>query len=541
MRITKLNIINYKCFYGKFTIDFQDGINIIVGNNETGKSSILEAIHLALSGIINGKYLRNELNQYLFNNTIVKEYLESLNNDVKQELPKIIIEVFFSDDVDKKFQGSNNSEKIKDLGIVLKIEFDDDYKNDYEELIKTGEKIEALPIEYYKISWYSFSFDAMTTKTIPIKTVLIDSSSTRNQNSSDMYISRIIQNNLDDKEKVQISQAYRKMKESFGKNQSVIEINKKIQDGIKITQKDINISSELPTQTAWENALMTFANDIPFHQIGKGEQCIIKTNLALSNKKTKEASLVLLEEPENHLTHTKMSELVSSIESAYTKKQILITTHSSFIMNKLSINNVILLNNHRIFKFNNLPNKTYEYFKKLSSYPTLRLLLSKRAILVEGDSDELIFQKAYYVKNKKLPIQDGIDVLSVGLSFKRFLDISIPLEIETAAIIDNDGNYKNKIDNIFKDYNKFSFINIFYDTDNELNTLEPQFVNANKNNLKSLCEIIDIDYKKYNTPEQIINYMTNNKTDWALKVFESETPINFPEYIINVVEWCNGK
>jgi putative ATP-dependent endonuclease of OLD family len=67
MSIKKVNIENYKCFEGKFSIDFNHDINILVGNNETGKSTILEAINLALSGVLNGKYLKNELSQYLFN------------------------------------------------------------------------------------------------------------------------------------------------------------------------------------------------------------------------------------------------------------------------------------------------------------------------------------------------------------------------------------------------------------------------------------------------------------------------------------------
>jgi len=234
-----------------------------------------------------------------------------------------------------------------------------------------------------------------------------------------------------------------------------------------------------------------------------------------------------------------MSELVSCIESTYLNKQIIITTHSSFVMNKLSINNVILLNNYKTFQLNHLKNDTYEYFKKLSGYPTLRLLLSKKSILVEGDSDELIFQKAYITKYKKLPIQDGIDILSVGLSFKRFLEISVQLEIETAVIIDNDNDYKNKVNLKFKDFDSFSFIKIFFDTNNSLNTLEPQFVNANISDLETLCEIFNIEYKKYNTPESISNYMINNKTDWAMKIFESKKSINFPEYIKRAVEWCN--
>ena len=58
MRIKKVNIENFKCFKGKFSIEFTDGVNILVGNNEAGKSTILEAIHLGLSGVLNGRYLR---------------------------------------------------------------------------------------------------------------------------------------------------------------------------------------------------------------------------------------------------------------------------------------------------------------------------------------------------------------------------------------------------------------------------------------------------------------------------------------------------
>ncbi len=54
---------NFKIFKGCFPIDFKKGVNIIVGDNETGKSTILEAIHLALTGIFLGKYLENKLNR----------------------------------------------------------------------------------------------------------------------------------------------------------------------------------------------------------------------------------------------------------------------------------------------------------------------------------------------------------------------------------------------------------------------------------------------------------------------------------------------
>lgn len=56
MFIRKVKIHNFKC-YKDFEITLEEGLNIIVGDNEAGKSTILEAINLALSGIIRQKYL----------------------------------------------------------------------------------------------------------------------------------------------------------------------------------------------------------------------------------------------------------------------------------------------------------------------------------------------------------------------------------------------------------------------------------------------------------------------------------------------------
>jgi predicted ATP-binding protein involved in virulence len=59
--ITKVVIENFKCFKGRFELDFDKHLNIIVGDNEAGKSTIIEAIHLALSGLLKGRYLKTEL------------------------------------------------------------------------------------------------------------------------------------------------------------------------------------------------------------------------------------------------------------------------------------------------------------------------------------------------------------------------------------------------------------------------------------------------------------------------------------------------
>jgi putative ATP-dependent endonuclease of the OLD family len=43
------------------------GMNVIVGDNESGKSTLLEAIGLVLTGKVNGRWAREELNPFWFN------------------------------------------------------------------------------------------------------------------------------------------------------------------------------------------------------------------------------------------------------------------------------------------------------------------------------------------------------------------------------------------------------------------------------------------------------------------------------------------
>ncbi len=178
MRIDKINIENFKCFEGKFSLELNEGTNILVGNNEAGKSTILEAIHLALTGVPNGRYLRNELSQYLFNKAIEEKYIKSLRTESRESPPHISIELFLSGEKNcpelAKLEGSCNSEKISASGVKFRIEFDDQYQSEYTELVKTGD-LGTMPIEYCKVSWQSFARGTITARSIQVKSALIDS------------------------------------------------------------------------------------------------------------------------------------------------------------------------------------------------------------------------------------------------------------------------------------------------------------------------------------------------------------------------------
>ncbi len=77
MKFTKLLIQNYKKFKNA-VIDLNNEINILVGNNESGKSTILEIITLLVTGKINNKPIQFNISRDLFNNEIVEEFISKI-------------------------------------------------------------------------------------------------------------------------------------------------------------------------------------------------------------------------------------------------------------------------------------------------------------------------------------------------------------------------------------------------------------------------------------------------------------------------------
>jgi predicted ATP-dependent endonuclease of OLD family len=416
-------------------------------------------------------------------------------------------------------------------GIKLEITFDEDFKEEYKTLIETEkENICSIPSEYYKVQWYSFANGYITARNIPIKALYTNAAAIRLQNGTDYYLKEIIKNTLDIKERASLNISYRNLKEKFSKEESI----KKLNDELKteketIIDKDLSIQLDISRRSSWETTIVPYLNTLPVSLSGDGEQNILKILLSLENKKSEETNIILIEEPENHLSFSSMNKLIKKIKDKYKDNQIILTTHSAFVINKLGLKNLILVNgNAHAALLKDLDEDTQEYFEKLPGYDTLRLVLSKKTILVEGASDELIVQKAYLNKYRHLPIEDGTDILSVrGLSFSRFLEVAGKLNKKVIVIRDNDGKYE-EIEKKYSKYKDNSNIKICYSKNNECPTLEPQITHCNER--KVLNKIFST--KEEDIPEDIlIKYMKNNKTDCALKIFQTKEQIKMPDYI----------
>lgn len=529
--LSQIMIKNYRTFRD-FTLEFDPDMNIIVGDNDAGKSTILEAIGLALTYRLHGRPLNQELSPYLFHQGVVREYINALRKGESVEPPEIAIDLFFNKDAPAELSGTNNSLKIDAPGVRVKIAFNPDYEQDYREFISDPSQVNLIPTEYYSADWLSFNGQKITARSIPAKASLIDAPNIHLQSGVDYYLSSIIDTHLTPVEKVGLTRAYRSLRERFSDSDAIKKINEKLTGSqSEVSDRELTLAMDVSLKSRWETNIVPHLDDLPYQFVGKGEQSSLKILLAL-NKSVSDAHVVLIEEPENHLSFANLGKLVAKVRDACKGKQVFITTHSSFVLNKLGLGKLVLLSPRDGFRLDSLPADTQDYFQKLSGYDTLRLVLASRSILVEGPSDELVVQRAYMdAHGGRLPADDGVDIIDArGLTFARWLDIATQLQKNQVAVVtDNDGK-EDKVRKRYTQYSTFDNISVHVGKDSQYKTLEPQVVHAN-----SLDVLNQVFGTNYTSEEDLLKYMKDNKTTYALAILNSGIMIVMPEYIRDAV------
>lgn len=553
MHIKELRVFGFKRFR-EASISFSEGINIVVRDNDSGKSTLLEAVTAVIDGQYRGAPLMRSISEDLFNKDIVDEYLCLLKNGKPCNPPSIVIEVVFSGEEDTValYKGDFNSRGVAESGIKLDIAIDaESFSDEYQDFV-AAKSHHGLPIEYYACSWTTFARKSIRPAGIKFKSALVGAGNSLAWPGSKAMVTRIARDVLERSDQIAISQVHRRMRTGFSADQTVKSINEKISERAKsLTNKAVTFGFEAGTVNSWENGVITKLEDIPFSNVGDGTKSIVSTELALAKSEKRGGNVVLLEEPENHLSHTRLNMFLEGVKSRCEGVQLIITTHSSFVANKLELRNLILLNGGNSASMRDLSEDTSRFFMKAPGYKTLRVLLCDTAILVEGDADELVVQRAYMdASDGKLPIQDGVDVISVGTSFLRFLEVAEVINKRVIAMTDNDGN----IGALEKKYQGYKYVTLAQEDELQVvsyanrllekgsmeginyNTLEAEMYESI--GAEMLSKILG---KEFKDRDSALKYMEENKTEVALKIFDSVETLSYPEYIMQTIACVRGE
>lgn len=533
--IEKIKISGYRIFQ-EFEFSPNQRLNLIVGANESGKSTLLQAIVLALTGRVNGRWVSEELNPYWFNAEMVDGFVENRQKGQRVAFPEIRIELYFENRDDlQQLCGAINSEVPTRAcpGISMRIMANNqDYGTELEEWARNPSNI--LPVEYYVDDWRDFADNKITRRPKQLVTAIIDSRTVRSTSGIDYHLREILEDHLEPSERAAISLAYRQVKASLSSD-ALSDVNKRIGAlHASLHDRPISLSMDQSARTSWEGAVTPHVDRVPFSMSGQGQQAAIKISLAMS-RQSERANFVMVEEPENHLSHTSLSILLSRMASlAGDQQQLFVTTHSSFVLNRLGLDSLLLVGRHSAPKIPDLDPDTVGYFQKLPGYDTLRLVLADKIVLVEGPSDEIIFERVFRDIYNCRPIEHGIDVISMrGLSLARCLELCAALDKSVAALRDNDGHAPDNLRERVSGWLEEGKRELFVGEVAHGETLEPQIIFFNEED--TLRQILNI------APHaDLLTWMTREKTEAALRIAESSQVITPPSYMRDASEFIHG-
>lgn len=534
--IEKVRIRGYRKFRD-LTFEPHPKFNILVGENESGKSTLLEAIGLALTGRVNGRPASEELNPFWFNQDNVGAFFQARADERRVAPPTIDIEVFLADrdEFARHLLGAHNSDfpTRECAGVRLRVEPDPEYGAEIEKHLDSETAI--IPVEYYRVDWRSFSDQILTARPKELKTAIIDSRTIRSSNGVDFHLRQILNDHFESDVKAEVSLAFRMAKEQMT-NTHLGAVNAKMEalEGA-LDDKPISLAMDQSSRGSWDSSVVPHVAKLPFPMAGQGQQAAMKIALAMS-REAKKARVAMVEEPENHLSHTSLNTLLKRIEDlAGEEQQLLVTTHSSYVLNRLGLDGLRLVSGGTVAKFSMLTEDTIKYFKKLPGYDTLRMALADKFVLVEGPSDEILFERFYKDVTGHRPIEDGIDVFSMrGLSLNRCLEVAKLLDKHCAVLRDNDGKDPDEITEALGALVDGTRRKVFIGYPAHGRTLEPQILNNNPDGEK-MRRILKVTDRA-----DLETWMTNAKTEAALRIADSDEDLTPPPYFTEAIEFIRG-
>jgi len=519
MVIQKLKLQNFKRFKS-LVITFNEEVNIFIGDNESGKSSLLQALDIVMRG---SRHLVEEIGlDRLINKDVVETFMASSSRQ-PDSLPKMSIELFLKETGNPSLNGRNNSEGIDCDGIRCICEPNADFSEAISHIITSEDS--AFPFEYYGIEFNTFSGASYNGHNRPMRSAFVDNSMIGSDFAMYQYIQDIFKAKLSEEERTMARHDYRSAKCEF-RDQSLSKFDDRLSGysfSVRESSKD-NLDTDLTI----------IENGIDISNKGTGKQCFIKTALALKQADDK-LDNVLIEEPETHLSHLHMGKMIQVIQEAK-NKQLFIATHSNLICTRLDLRNCTILNSRStsFVQLKDLPDDTASFFMKAPDNNLLQFILSDKSILVEGDA-EFMLMDLFCNKTIGKNLKDArIDVIAVdGKCFKRYLAVAKELRIRTAVITDNDKNYDKNIRDFYSGYIdvEYNNIKVFSDSSEDRYTFEVCLYKDNTD----ICNSLFGESLRSRTVE---DYMIANKAECAFQLASNNPDgLIVPSYIQEAIRW----
>lgn len=437
------------------SINFHKGLNALIGENDSGKTTVIDAIKLVLLTQSN-EYIRPTDDDFYidisgetatefriecvltdFNANEAKNFIEYL--DIQREGSKIAysMHLFY-----KAWKEKNRIFSQLRVGDAV------------DGVIMDGRARELLKTVYLK----------------PLRDAEREMSSGRNSRISQILLGHPVFSQQDSHKLIDIlKEANQNIEEYFSEGDG-----KEILSTIKGTLDAFNESNDTSkvqfetSEYKLKSILESLSLDVSEIRPGLGELNLLfmaAELLLLKHDDNGGLRLALIEELEAHLHPQAQMRLISYLQNEYNESgaQIIVSTHSTILASKINLKNIVLIKNGIGYDLSygktGLEKGDYLFLQRFLDTSKANLFFAKGIIMVEGDAENILIPILAEIIG--LPLEKyGISVVNVGstafLRYSRILirsdqsSVNIPVSIITDCDIrpeykEEDGSFNTKL------------------------------------------------------------------------------------------------
>jgi putative ATP-dependent endonuclease of the OLD family len=447
MYISKIKINNFRNFKEK-EVEFTEGVNVIVGHNNAGKTNLLKALALVLDFAGSKR---------LYIDDFHKNFTATSLDDIKKEPPKVTIEVTIKGKHDANKPDNDDLVTVSNWLTKLDTEYEalltyefflpakekDNPERKYEDLLNDAQDIKQAwkIVENDFLRYYVYRVwggkkdnlnqaDSESLQKIDFQFLDAIRDVERDMFSGRNTLLRDVMNYfLDHEETVEVK---KQNKDKF--RQEIAPIVKSVQDRIQKGKDQIKNYSRDTGASFHGNAEPEFDDsiseqdifsalrliiryetgiDIPVSHNGLGYNNLVFMSLLLAKMQSdtskdykgsnaKVFSILSIEEPEAHLHPSmqyKFLKFLNKNKENNKVRQIFVSTHSTHITSAVQLDDIICLHNEngetivgypgKVFQDND-PKNSKKYVQRFLDATKSDMLFAQKVILVEGLAEQLL-------------------------------------------------------------------------------------------------------------------------------------------------------
>lgn len=425
MILSKVSLYNFRKFQSKtdgtagLVVQFHQGINALIGENDAGKSAIIDAIKIVLQ-THSGENIRVTEDDFytdIDGNSAEEFFIECIFDHFSVDEAKNFIEWLTFSKVDGKVEYS----------LCLRFRAWKEKNRIFTDLKaganEEGNRLDGKARELLKCTYLR-----------PLRDAAKEMSAGRNSRISQILFHHPVFENKEENKIVEIIRNANEEIEKYFTEDS----GKGVLGNIRETLNEFLVSgasSDASLKTSaikLKSILESLSLSIEEIQPGLGAHNLLfiaAELLLLNHDDNNGLKLALIEELEAHLHPQAQLRMMSYLQKEYDDSgvQVIISTHSTILASKINIKNIILCKNNRAYSLNpentKLSKGDYLFLQRFLDITKANLFFAQGIIMVEGDAENLLIPILADILGMNLE-KHGVSIVKVGsVAFFRYANI----------------------------------------------------------------------------------------------------------------------